>query len=178
MGRALGASGDYKGLRASIMARTEKILSTAETKRLMQDYSQYLNEYMPHAFQPYFPDDVGYATALHHVITNLLIPDPLVKAWMKGREALPEMVSGVGGELDETAKLANSRRALEEFVRSSDDPKVKEWLKRAGWRHRRGSPPGGPATAGIASRPACSRTRPSARWSTRARPTSRMSPRW
>ncbi|MGP8161952.1 MAG: hypothetical protein ACLQGJ_12175 [Candidatus Dormibacteria bacterium] len=132
VGRALGASGDYKGLRASIMARTEKILSTAETKRLMQDYSQYLNEYMPHAFQPYFPDDVGYATALHHVITNLLIPDPLVKAWMKGREALPEMVSGVGGDLDETAKLANSRRALEDFVRSSDDPKVKEWLNAQG----------------------------------------------
>jgi len=66
---------------------------------------------------------VGYATALHHVITNLLIPDPLVKEWMKSREALPEMVSGVGGELDETAKLANSRRALEEFVRSSDDPR-------------------------------------------------------
>ena len=73
--------------RKASMTQVEEILSKhPEAYRLLQTYAKMVNETMPHAFQAFHPTDVGYADALHHVVTNLLAPDPLVQTWLKGYE--------------------------------------------------------------------------------------------
>jgi hypothetical protein len=116
-----GVVGGYQGpARSRVLDQLEEILAkNPEAMRLMQHYSQLVNETMPHAFQAFHPTDVGYAQALHHVVTNLLSPDPLVQAWLKGHEA--------GG-------LEGARKSLEDLVKSATakDAEYTPLGKRAG----------------------------------------------
>jgi hypothetical protein len=80
--------GDFGGVtRARVLARTEEILAKdPNARRLMQEFGNLVNETIPHGFQSFHPTEVGYAQGLHHVIQNILAPDPLVQSWLKAYE--------------------------------------------------------------------------------------------
>jgi hypothetical protein len=116
------------GARKLTMAKVEEILDkNPEARTLMQHYGQLVNETLPHAFQAFHPTDVGYAQALHHVMSNLLAPDPLVQTWLKGyesgglegaRQSLEDLVKSATGE-DKYTPVTNAP-TLPEMSRKSD----------------------------------------------------------
>lgn len=96
------------GARQLTVAQMERILeNNPEARRLLQSYTQLTNDTLPHAFQAFHPTDIGYAPALQHVIQNLLAPDPLVKAWLKGYE--DSGLAGARKALEGAVKTATSR---------------------------------------------------------------------
>ena len=99
------------GSRQRVLEQAERIFKDPEVRRIMQDYGDYLQDYAPHAFQAYFPTTTGYAAALHHVVTNLFAPDPMVQEWLSGYEK--------GG-------LTGARQSLEDLVQSSLKPAGKK----------------------------------------------------
>jgi hypothetical protein len=110
--------------RSRVLNQLETILEkNPEAMQLMQHYGQFVNETIPHAFQAFHPTDPGYAQALHHVINNILAPDPLVQSWLKGYEA--DGLSGARQSLEDLVKSSTAKGAENDPVTA----KVASWLK-------------------------------------------------